>query len=629
MPAYRQDLAGTELARFMAVAGCADLAEMRRRSVADIAWFWGLAERFVGLEWDEPYSDVLDLSRGKEWATWFKSGRLNFAHNALDRHERDAPDRPAVIWESEDGEVRTWSYARLRAEADALAGELRRRGIGQDEVVAVYMPMTPEAVGAFLAIAKIGAVFLPLFSGFGVEALTGRLNHAQARAVICADGVVRRGKKVDMLGPIRAAVNACPSVSVTLTLSRIGVHQDWPEPAVDRLKSLSVESEQPLFLGYTSGTTGEPKAAVMVHAGWLVQTVVASALHFDCGPADRLCWLSDMGWIMGAWQVTAALGRGATLVMYEGAPDWPQPDRVWDLVERHRITILGVNPTLVRALAPHGRELVQSHNRSSLRAIGATGEPWNPDAWEWLYAVAGDSRCSIVNISGGTEVGGNFLGPYPGDLVKPASLGGPALGMDVDVFDEAGRPIRGGVGELVCRQPWPAMTRGLLRAPERYLDTYWSRWPGIWWHGDWASVDDDGVWFLHGRSDDTIKLAGKRLGPADVEAVLMTHPSVVEAAAVGIPDPVKGEALWCFVVRRVATTSEPDDGLRGELSDLLARELGHPFRPAAVRFCSLLPKTRSAKILRRLIRALVTDSDLGDLSSMEDPAALEAIRTAV
>lgn len=626
MPAYRGELAGTQLARFMERVGARDLAELRRQSVADIGWFWGEAERFAGLEWDEPYSQVVDMSRGKPWATWFAGGRMNFAHNTLDRHERDRPESPAVIWESEAGEVRTWSFRRLRAETDGLAAELRRWGIGPHDVVAVYMPMTPEAVAAFLAIAKIGALFLPLFSGFGVEALTSRLTHAGARAVISADGVVRRGRKVDMLTPLRAAVRACPQVSTVLTLSRLGTHHQWPDPARDHLESVALDAEHPLFLGYTSGTTGAPKAAVMVHAGWLVQTAVASALHFDCTSADRLCWLSDMGWVMGPWQVTAALSRGAALVMYEGAPDWPGPDRVWDFVERHQVTVLGVSPTLVRSLAPHGSRPVEAHDRSSLRAIGATGEPLNAEAWEWLYMVVGGGRCPILNISGGTEVGGNFLGPYPGELVKPASLGGPSLGMDLDIYDEAGKPIRSAVGELVCKQPWPAMTRGLFNAPERYIETYWSRWPGVWNHGDWASVDDDGAWFLHGRSDDTIKLAGKRLGPADVEGILMTHSGVLEAAAVGIPDAVKGEVLWCFIILKSGIA--PNDELRKELSDLVATELGQPFRPAAVRFSTQLPKTRSAKILRRAIRAVVTGGDPGDLSSMEDAAAMEAVRSA-
>ena len=346
----------------------------------------------------------------------------------------------------------------------------------------------------------------------------------------------------------------------------------------------------------------------------------------DLRPGERLFWLTDIGWIMGPWAIIGVLANGGTLVLYDGAPDHPGPDRLWEFVARHRVAILGVSPTLVRALMAHGDEPVRAHDRSSLRVLASTGEPWNEAPWEWYFSVVGERRCPVINISGGTEVGACFLSPHVVQPLSPCSLGGPALGMAVDVFDDDGRPVRGAVGELVCTRPWPGMTRGLWKDAERYLETYWSRYPGVWWHGDFARVTDDGQWFLHGRSDDTIKLAGKRLGPAEVETVVVAHPAVLEAAAIGVPDEVKGEALWVFVVPTPGVHA--DDALRDELRALVADQLGSSFRPAAVRFTDALPKTRSAKVLRRAIRAVVTDTEPGDLSGLEDPAALTAIAEA-
>ena len=394
----------------------------------------------------------------------------------------------------------------------------------------------------------------------------------------------------------------------------------------DRFDAVAVPSEHPLFVAYTSGTTGRPKGAVHVHGGFLVKIAEEVAFQMDLRPQERLFWLTDIGWIMGPWEIVGVLANGGTLVLYDGAPDFPGPDRLWALVERHDVRILGVSPTLVRALMAHGDEPVRAHDLSGLRILASTGEPWNEVPWRWFFDVVGASRCPVVNISGGTEVGACFLSPHVVRPLSPCSLGGPALGMAMDVFDDAGHPVRGQVGELVCTKPWPGMTRGLWKDPDRYLETYWSRWPDVWWHGDFASVSDDGQWFLHGRSDDTIKVAGKRLGPAEVETVLVAHDAVLEAAAIGVPDDVKGEALWVFVV--VAPGAVADDALRAELTALVARHLGPSFRPSVVRFTTALPKTRSAKILRRAIRAVATGMPPGDLSGLEDAGALDAISAA-
>jgi acetyl-CoA synthetase len=600
----------------MEAQGIEAFDELVRRSVDEPEWFWDAVVQFLGIEFSRPYDKVLDTTNGIAWATWFVGGELNFAENCL----RHPADRPAIVWEGEDGEVRRWTYGELRAQVSRLAGMLRESGVRAGDRVGIFMPMQPETVAAVLAVAQIGAVFLPLFSGYGAPAVQTRLADAEAKVLITADGFYRRGQ---WIGLAATAAEAAGDGVEVIVVPRLGLPGGGWFGGNDFEQ---VGSEHPLFIAYTSGTTGRPKGSVHVHGGWLVKVAEEGAFQTDVGPDDTLFWFTDMGWIMGPWEVTAALANGATLALYEGAPDYPGPDRMWAYVERHGVTALGISPTLIRALMPHGDAPVQAHDLSSLRILGSTGEPWNEKPWRWYFDVVGGGRCPIINISGGTEVGACFLAPHPIEPLKPMSLGGPALGMAVDVFGDDGRPVRGEVGELVCTRPWPGMTRGLYKDPERYLEVYWSRWPDVWVHGDWASIDEDGDWFLHGRSDDTIKVAGKRLGPAEVESVLVSHPAVVEAAAVGIPDEVKGETLWCFVVPTPGT--DETEELRDELKALVAERVGKSFRPSAVRFTDALPKTRNAKVLRRAVRAVVTGKDPGDLSSLEDPNTVEAVRKA-
>jgi acetyl-CoA synthetase len=378
------------------------------------------------------------------------------------------------------------------------------------------------------------------------------------------------------------------------------------------------------MLIYTSGTTGRPKGTVHTHCGFPVKSAQDMAHGFDLHADETMCWITDMGWMMGPWLVFGTLLSGAAMMLYDGALDWPGPDRLWDLVERHRITTLGVSPTLVRGLMQHGEASCRAHDLSSLRTLGSTGEPWNPVPWRWLFDVVGGGRLPIINYSGGTEVSGGIVSGNVLTPLKACAFGGPMPGMDADVVDDQGRSVRGEVGELIVRQPWIGMTRGLWHDPDRYIESYWSRWPGVWVHGDWAAVDDDGLWYILGRSDDTIKIAGKRLGPAEVESVLVGHASVVEAAAIGVPDEVKGEALVCFCVLKPSVV--PSEALRGELGARVVSALGKPFAPRAVRFVSDLPKTRNAKVMRRVVRASVLGTDAGDLSSLENPSAVDAVR---
>jgi acetyl-CoA synthetase len=611
-----------------------ELDELRRRSVADIDWFWNAVVVDLGLPFTRPYGAVRDSSRGIEWTTWFVDGGFNAAAACVGRWRELTPNAPALVHEAETGEIVTLTYAELGREVDRVAAGLRALGIGRGDVVAVYMPMVPEAAVALYAAAAVGAVSLPLFSGFAAGAIAARLQDARAKLVFTADGTWRRGKHALLKPACDAAVAESPTVEHVVMLRRLGVEAPWIAGRDVDYRDLGggedfaledTGAEDPLLIGYTSGTTGPPKGAVHTHAGFVSKVAMEVAYEFDVHPGDAFTWITDMGWIMGPLSVMGVHANGGSLLLYEGAPDTPGPDRVWRLVERHRLDVLGVSPTLIRALKAAGPPPGADVDLSSLRIFGASGEPWDEEAYRWLALTVGGGRRPIINFSGGTEVGGAFLSPYPVEPLKVCSLGGPSLGMDVDVFDPAGRPLRGAVGELVCKQPWPAMTRGVYGDRERYLESYWSMYPGVWRHGDWARADDDGQWFVLGRSDEAINVAGKRVGPAEVESQLLSHPAVAEAATIGVPDGTKGEAIWCFWT---PVDLEGED-VSAALSALVADRLGRPFKPGRVVRVSQLPRTRSAKILRRAVRAVAIGEDPGDLSSAENPEALDVLREAL
>ncbi len=626
--------------RLMRAHGIETFDALLERSVEDNDWFWDAVVHDLDLRFFEHYTRVSDRVHGVEWTTWFTDGRVNLAYQCVDVWAERTPQAVAVIWEAEDGEVRRATYAELRVMADRLANGLRSLGVRSRDTIGIFLPMSIETVAAVMACSKLGAIWVPIFSGFGPDAVAARLADAGCRVLITADGSLRKGSAVPMHEIAAAAAEAAGCVERVVTWRRLGAGAaagrgaadvDWDELLTaqpDRFETERLESEHPLFIGYTSGTTGRPKGVLHVHGGFLVKIAEEVAYQVDLHPGEILHWVTDLGWIMGPWEIVGALALGATVLLTEGAPTHPGPGRLWETVERHRVTTLGVSPTLIRALIPSGTAPVHDHDLSSLRILASTGEPWNPDPYRWLAREVGGDRLPIINLSGGTEVGACFLSPHPVTPIKTGSLRGPALGMDVDVWGPDGHPVpRGQVGELVCRQPWPSMTRGIWGDEERYLETYWSRWPGVWVHGDWGSIDEDGHWFLHGRSDDTLSVAGKRLGPAEVESVLASHPAVVESAAIGIPHPVKGETIWCVVVAR--PDAEAGGDLATELRRLVADHLGRSFMPGRVVFAPELPKTRSAKIVRRAIRAVATGGDPGDLSGVENPASLDAIRAAL
>ena len=635
---YGDYISKANIKRFMERHGIPDYETLIRRSTEEIEWFWDAALKDLGVEWYRPYEKVMDRSGGLPWTRWFLGGRINIVHNCIDRHLRDGRgDNLAVIWEGDAGEVRKLTYRELNEEVCRAANALKSLGVGRGDTVGIYMPMVPEIVVAFFASLKIGAVVIPVFSGFGAGALATRLEDAAAKVLFTADGSERRGKLIRIKEEADRAVARVPALRHVITLRRYDMEVPWEEGRDIAWEELmedqptecpteQMEAEDYAMIIYTSGTTGRPKGTVHTHAGCLAQMAKELGYYFDLKEADRFFWLTDIGWMMGPWEMIGVGHFGAAYLIFEGAPDYPKPDRLWEMVERHRLTTLGISPTAVRLLMSYGDEWVERHPMPTLRLLGSTGEPWDPESYMWFFEKVGRSRCPIINISGGTEIVGCLLSPLPITELKPCTLRGPGLGMDVDVFDDEGRPIRGGIGHLVCKKPAPSMTKGFLNDPQRYLETYFSRWPGVWYHGDWAKVDEDGFWFLYGRSDDTIKVAGKRTGPAEIEAALMEHPAVAEAAAIGVPDAIKGEAVVCFVV--LAPGTPRSEELREELKGRVVEHLGKTLKPKDVKFVRALPKTRSGKIVRGVIKRKHLGEEVEDLTAVENPEAVEEIARA-
>ncbi|MGH2407319.1 MAG: AMP-binding protein [Candidatus Limnocylindrales bacterium] len=632
----------TRLAGLLRLAGEPDLTALQAHATADPAWFWSLAADDLALPWQRRATQTLDLSGGIEWARWWSGGALNYAAAAVDGRAGRDPNGLAVSWEGEDGEVRQLSNAELRATVDSAAHMLRGRGVVAGDRVGILLPLLPEAVIAVLALGKLAAVFTPIFSGYGAPAIAARLADCEAKLLITSDGFRRRGAIVRLKEAADAAVEMSPTVREMLVVQRLGDGAGelpwtpgrdvwWHEALAGAggarpFETAETDPETPFMIIYTSGTTGRPKGAVHVHGGFPVKAAQDLAHVFDLHASERLFWFTDLGWMMGPWAICGALLLGATLVMYEGTPDYPGPDRLWAVAQRHRVTHLGISPTLIRSLMAHGTDPVRGHDLTSLRVLGSTGEPWNPEPWWWFFREAGGGRLPIVNYSGGTEVSGGIVSGNLVTPLKPCGFSGPNVGTAADVIGADGSSARGVVGELAIRAPMPGMTRGFWRDPERYVETYWSRIPGVWVHGDWAVVDEDGHWFIQGRSDDTLKVAGKRVGPAEVESAAVAHPSVLEAAAVGVPHDIKGEAIVVFCVLRRGETDAPE--LRAAISARVVESLGKALKPETIVAVPELPKTRSGKVMRRVARAAYLGLDPGDLTALDNPLSVEAIRAA-
>ena len=703
------------LTQFMKQVGVSTWDELYAYSIGDVERFTEEVLKFLDIRFDPPYEKLLDTSDGVEFPNWFgtrtslsaseaitepnsdkhlrvPSAGLNITEMCLDRWQTDEmKDQPAVIWEGEErdfasynntGQKSTYTYGELFYEVGQCAAGLRHWGFGKGDAIGIHLPMMIETVVALLAINRIGAVAVPVFSGYGVEAIAARLNAVGAKALFTCDGFPRRGKIFDSFSVASAAISNCSTIKKLIVVGRRGGDCPTDNPLVDWWTNLltpnlvyeewnhpePTSAEDPLIILYTSGTTGKPKGIAHTHASFPIKAAQDMAFGTDVGKGTRISWYTDIGWMMGPWLIYGALINGATICIYDGAPDYPTPDRMWEFCAKHKIEVLGISPTLIRSLAasestgPQASRLpVESpesvseeltlpiggrasgtlavqlapherHDLSSLRIFASTGEPWNPAPWWWLFEKVGNSKLPIINYSGGTEIAGGILMGNPLLPIKPCSFPAPCPGMDVDILDEDGNPVGPGkVGELVIKQPWIGMARGFWQEKERYLDTYWRRFKDIWVHGDFAMRDKDGHWFILGRSDDTLKVAGKRVGPAEVESLLVAHPLVTEAAVIGVPDEVKGTAMVAFVVTGEEASS--DDGtqaskmlaLQSELKALVAKDMGKPLAPSKIHFVSAIPKTRNAKVMRRVIRSAYLGENAGDLSALENPKSVEEI----
>ena len=613
--------------------GLPDIGSVIAMAQRDAAWYWESAAADIGLRWIKGYEEIIDTSDGVELARFFAGGQLNWADYAVDRWvDTGHGEQLAVVWEGDDGSYRELTYSALKSQVDRAAGALLRSGVGRGDTVGVILPMIPEAVVAVLAIAKVAAIAVPMFSGYGPPAIRERLEDAGAQVVITADSFPRRGRNVPLKPRVDVALEGLP-VRRVLVVERSGLpptawhrHDRWwhdeLRTAAPFADAVSTSADDACLLLFTSGSTGRPKGCVHTHGGMPFKVAAECRHAMGIDETATLLWLTDMGWIMGSYVIAGALGNGATVALFEGTPDWPEPDRLWSVASRLGVTVLGISPTAVRSLMRHGNQWPAKHDLGSLSAIASTGEPWNLDPWMWCFSEIGRECTPIVNISGGTECGGALLAGSTLLPLKPMSFAGPALGVDADVVDNDGVPVRGEVGELVVHGPWPGMTKGLWRDRERYFTSYWRRFPGKWHQADFGYVDREGVWYLLGRSDDTITLAGKRVGPAEVESALVRDVDVVEAAAIGVPDAVKGEALVAFVVLREGIVLGP---INDRLAELVKGDLGPAIEPKGIVPVAELPKTRSGKVMRRVVRALFLGLDPGDLSSLENPTSLDTL----
>lgn len=628
-------LGRSRLRAFCRATGNDSLEDLRAWATDDPGRYWDAVVKDLGLEWSRPFSAPLDLSHGKPWPEWFVDGRFNYVANAVDRHAEGAlADRVAIRWEGDDGERSTLTFRELRAEVDRLANGLHKLGIDRGDRVGIFLPMLSETAIATLACGRIGAVFIPLFSGFGADAVASRLADCEASVLITCDAFPRRGKMVRTKQVADEALADAPSVTTCIVLRRTGEPIDWApgrdhwwheviDAQPDTAETADTAANDPYMIIYTSGTTGKPKGTVHVHAGFPIKAAHDLAYCFDLHIDDTLFWVTDLGWMMGPWLIAGGLLLGATIVLFEGTPDFPSPDRLWSLVEDHGVTVLGVAPTVIRSLKPHGDDLPRAHDLSSLRVLGSTGETWTPEAWWWLFDVVGEQRLPIINYSGGTETGGGILGCFTSEPISPGAFTGPIPGMDADVIDESGDPVRDAVGELIVRQPWVGMTRGFWHDRQRYLESYWSRFPDMWIHGDWTEIDEHGFWHIRGRSDDVLKIAGKRIGPAELESAATAHPAVLECAAIGVPHPVKGEAAHLFAV--LVPGTEPSPELEEGIRRTVRHHLGAAMQPEKVHFVRELPKTRNGKIMRRIVRAAYLGLPTGDASALESATIIEEI----
>jgi acetyl-CoA synthetase len=633
-------VAVSNLTAFLRVTGQKDYDDLASKAEADPAWLMQEVFKFCNVRFYRGYDQMLDVSGGQPWARWCVGGTTNIVLNCLDKHRDTAVwDQTFLVWEGEDKhERRSLSYREFDRDVAQLAQGLRGIGIGRGDVVAIYMPNLPETFVAFFAILKLGAIVMPLFSGFGHAPIQTRLNHGEAKAVITANGTWRRGAPAPLKSVLDVALEAAPTVKHVIVTPRDGLAIDtpmqkgrdlWWEDAVAGkdavIETAEMQAEDPAILLYTSGTTGEPKGCVWTHIGFIGSMVTRDMIICgDFKSSDRFFFFSDMGWMVGAMCACIPSFAGGSLLIAEGTPDYPDTGRFWRLIAEHGVTYLGVSPTIVRSLMRYGLE-VESYDLSSLRMTASGGEAWTAAPWQWFFEHVCKKKIPIINISGGTEVGGCIFTGTPNHPMNPGSFSRPALGVGADIVDLSGERVPDGtVGELVLRHSSIGLTKSLWKADARYIESYWSTLPGLWVHGDFAMRGEDGLYYILGRSDDTIKISGKRTGPAELEGILIATGKLAEAAVFGIPHPIKGSAIVCACVPMPGV--EGDRSLEAQLSSAIVAGMGTSYRPETILFVDDLPRTRNLKIMRRVLRAVFEDKDPGDISALANPEAVDRLR---
>ena len=601
----------TKLMRFAAKYGLGNVRDLYAKADDDPEWFWPAVIEDCGISFTRPYEKLRNSARGVPWTTWFTGGKINVTYNCVEKHRESSS--PAIKFEREGGETGEVSFRDMDLATGKLASSLVELGVSRGDRVGIYMPPSPESVIALYAIMRMGAVAVPIFSGYGLDAVRTRIEDAGIKVLFSLSRYTRKGKEVS----VRKVLEGLHGVRLILIDPETEGELQFKE-MISRgsyMKSVETGSEDPAIMLYTSGTTGKPKGTVHVHGGSFINIVKEVRYYMDMGPEDTLFWISDLGWMMGPWSIMGANALGGSIFVYDGAVDHPDTDRLWNMIVNHDITLLGVSPTLVRTLKARSIRKPMA----GIRLFGSTGEPWDEESWMWLFTNFGEGKTPIANISGGTDLIGCFLASTAAIPLMPRCLYR-GLGMKVSVLDEEGAEVYDRVGYLVSKTHCPSMTRGIWKQPEKYTETYWSMFPGNWVQGDWASMDREGYFFLFGRSDDVLKIAGKRVGPNEVENAAMEVDGVTETAVAGIPDSIKGEAVAVFF------TGKNSDRTRDAIRDAVISSMGKSFSPKYVLWLPYLPKTRNGKIMRRVIRRAFLNEDPGDLSNMEDTEIIDYIR---
>jgi len=608
------------------------LDELSQKAKNDLEWFWKSVDKDIGIVWDKPYTKTLDISKGIAWSKWFVNGKTNIYKSSVEKFAKQCPQKIAYYFVSEDGKTSKISYSELDSKVSKLANVLKSLGVKKGDVVAIYLPMIEEAILAILAAAKIGAIQTTIFSGYSSQSLHVRLKDCKAKILFISDGFYRKGKPVSQKEIMENAIKntdvekiilvSYKKIDDHLKSEKIMLFENIMASQTDSCDTEIMDSEDPLFILYTSGTTGNPKGVVHCHGGFSVFAGHQAAYLIDTHQNDILFWPADIGWITGqVWNIYGLLIMGASAVIYDGALEFPTLNRIWKILSDYKVSIFGISPTAVRLFKKNNVEPLKSYSLDTIKNIPTTGEPLDEDSWHWLFEKVGNKKIPILNLSGGTEIGGAMLSVFPGMKLKPSTVGIPVPGMNLDVYDDNGNSVREQNGYLVIKSPWPAMTRGLLNDDDRYIETYWSRFENIWFHGDYVYVDEDNLWYMRGRTDDVINISGHRMSTAEIEQTVILHKKISDAASIAIPDEITGEAIVIFCV----THNKSDVDIELEISNYISEKIGKIAKPKFVFQISDLPKTRTGKIMRRVLRSKLLGNEPGDLSSLENPNVLDEI----